>query len=215
MTCVCGLVTQQSVWIAADSAGSDSYSIAISSSHKVFRHCALIFGVAGSLRHMQLLHHFLELPEHFETYSAEAYIVGPVIDAIRLCFGRGELDAKVDAKDHIGCAILIGYQGALYRVNEDYGVLTITRGYDAIGSGDDVAKGALYATPRLPPQERLHCALDAAVEHTPFVRPPYVVEFLSPEHTTQFSQRAHQAHDKIRSYGTGHTLFHRLAGQFS
>ena len=175
MTCICAVVdTDQSITFGADSAGSSEYAIMITGSPKIFQKKNLLFGVAGSWRHMQLLHHALVIPEQSYMCTDEAYITLHVTDAIRACFSE-----RSNTQETSSCAILIGYNGVLYRLNEDYGAL-ISYSYDCIGSGDDVAKGALFATQAYSPVERITTALKAATEHTAFVRQPYVFERLAP-----------------------------------
>jgi ATP-dependent protease HslVU (ClpYQ) peptidase subunit len=184
MSCICGIIRNNEIWIAGDSAGSDQYSIALSGSKKVFRKEVLygseqeniveemIFGVAGSWRQLQILHHALQLPLHSFEKNDETYLVLDVIAAIKNCIGVGG--------ESIG--LLIGYRQKLYRINSDFGVFPLLLGYDAIGSGDDIAKGALYALTYnryLNGRECLKIALNASVEHTPFVRQPYVYECLT------------------------------------
>jgi ATP-dependent protease HslVU (ClpYQ) peptidase subunit len=165
----------------ADSAGSAEYAIMTTRSRKIFKKRNLLFGVAGSWRHMQIIHHTFSPPEHPAACSDEAYITVHVLDALKQTLQeRGVHDLSE-------CSILLGYRQQLYRVNHDYGVL-ISHSYDAIGSGDDVAKGALFATQHLPPVDRVTIALHAATEHTAFVRPPYVIEMLASTDEPQEAQ---------------------------
>jgi len=180
MTCICAIIdTDKSILFGADSAGSSEYSIMITASVKIFQKDNLLFGVAGSWRQMQLLHHALVIPKKSNACTDEAYITLHVTDAIRSCFQDRNSMTVTNTQENSACAILIGYNGVLYRLNEDYGAL-ISHTYDCIGSGDDVAKGALFATKEYSPIERITIALKAATEHTAFVRPPYVFERLAP-----------------------------------
>lgn len=178
MTCVVGIVhSDKSITFAADSAGASEYAIMTTSSKKIFKKKDLIFGVAGSWRQLQLLHYALEIPERTQEYSDEAYITLTLVDAIRTCFQERSSSLLSNNQEKIECSILIGYRGSLYRLNEDFGML-ISHTYDVIGSGDDVAKGALYATNHFEPSERAIIALKAAAEHTAFVRQPFLIETL-------------------------------------
>jgi len=144
MTCICAVVHENmSITFGADSAGSSEYAIMSSESKKIFRRDDLLFGIAGSWRKIQLLHYALRIPEREETISDEAYIVLSLVDAIKSCFATCMVSPEQDQS-----AILIGYRGRIYRVNHDYGLL-ISKEYDAIGAGDDVAKGVLYTTKNL------------------------------------------------------------------
>lgn len=182
MTCICAVVhsDRKTITFGADSAGSSDYAIMTNSSKKIFKKNNLLFGVAGSWRHMQLLHHSLIVPDRLLSISDEEYIALHVIDAIRSCFQEKGAAKYESNQEFSSCAILLGYNGVLYRLNQDYGAI-ITTSYDAIGSGDDVAKGALFATKHLSPIERISIALHSATEHTAFVRGPYVFETLAPD----------------------------------
>lgn len=183
MTCICAVVQQGTIVFGSDSAGSAEYAIMTTHSRKIFKLQNMLFGVAGSWRHMQIIHYAFTPPEHPATHSDEAYMSVPFLDALKACFQERNL------ADLSECSILIGYHQQLYRINRDYGVL-ISHTYDAIGSGDDVAKGALFATQHLPPVDRVSIALHAAAEHTAFVRSPYVLEFLAPDDEPHLEQAA-------------------------
>ncbi len=182
MTCICAVVHQDGMTISfgADSAGSNEYAITVNQSRKIFKKNNLLFGVAGSWRQMQLLHYSLSIPERPIRITDEEYIALYVVDAIRSCFQEKNTAKYENNQEFSSCAILIGYRGSIYRLNEDYGALISTT-YDAIGSGDDVAKGALYTTGHLHPLDRITVALRSAAEHTAFVRGPFVFETLTPE----------------------------------
>jgi len=181
MTCICGIVdVHGQIWIGGDSAGSDQYTVLTSTLSKVFRKEQMLLGIAGSWRQMQLVHYALELPEHPRRMSDEAYLTTLFIDAIRECFTSAGSTSKFNEQESTSSAFLIGYHQKLYRIHSDYGITTSDCQYDAVGSGDDIARGALFATPHLSPQDRLRMALKAAVEHTPYVRPPFTIEMLSP-----------------------------------
>jgi ATP-dependent protease HslVU (ClpYQ) peptidase subunit len=60
---------------------------------------------------------------------------------------------------------LIGVGGVLMFVDSKQGVTVWEHGYGAIGSGGDVALGALAATPGLPPVRRLKLAVEVAGRH--------------------------------------------------
>lgn len=191
MTCICAVVhsDKRTMTFGADSAGSNDYAIMTNHSRKIFKKNNLLFGVAGSWRQMQLLRYALVIPERKQFISDEEYIVLYIIDAIRSCLQERNTAKYENSQEFSSCGILIGYNGVLYRLNQDYGAL-ISTAYDAIGSGDDVAKGALYATDHLSPIERISVALRSATEHTAFVRGPFIFESLTPYDEPQFVRMA-------------------------
>jgi ATP-dependent protease HslVU (ClpYQ) peptidase subunit len=74
--------------------------------------------------------------------------------------------------------LLVGFQGRLFILAGSYGVVEAGHAYNAIGSGDELALGALYATRDLPPERRLRLALRAAARHDVYVSAPFQIERL-------------------------------------
>jgi hypothetical protein len=72
--------------------------------------------------------------------------------------------------------LLVGCCGRLFTVGSDCQVTEALDGYDAIGTGDDAALGALYATAGEDPVERVCKALRAEERLTGQVRPPWHVQ---------------------------------------
>ena len=80
--------------------------------------------------------------------------------------------------------LLVGYAGKLFIVEDDYQVSEVGDGYAAIGSGDNVAKGALYLAKVISKNletdkaEDVELALKAAEHHNATVRRPFVIKKL-------------------------------------
>lgn len=181
MTCIAGLVHGTDVWIGGDSAGSNAAFIMTRKDPKVFRVGDMLMGCCGSFRMAQLLRCTFEPPAHPDDMAVERYLVGPFIDAVRRLFKDGGA-ATSDKEAERGTFFLLAYRGGLYRIEHDYHVGQAADGYDAIGSGADVALGALHALAatgaRLGSQERIRVALEASERSSPSVRGPFVVERL-------------------------------------
>lgn len=75
-----------------------------------------------------------------------------------------------------GGTFLVGVKGRLYAVYDDYQVATAADGFAAVGSGEQVALGALFATDGagLSPRRRVMSALAAAERFSAGVRGPFV-----------------------------------------
>lgn len=191
MTCVVGLVSPDGcVSIGADSAGTaDTGMQTIRVDRKVFRlgpsdhdeqdipH--LILGGTTSFRMLQLLQYALEVPPYTNKTSIEKYLVTDFVDAVRACFKKGGYDKRAGGEEQ-GGEFLVGWQGKLYHLFEDYQVSEAATGYDAVGDGESIALGVLFATQNLemPSEERLLLALRAAAYHCQSVRPPFLIENL-------------------------------------
>jgi ATP-dependent protease HslVU (ClpYQ) peptidase subunit len=91
-----------------------------------------------------------------------------------------EHDEYANVGDHgrkyVPSEALIAANGCVYEVGPDLCVVRSRYGYLAVGSGAQVAMGALAALPvDMPAQERALAALRAANRHSSYVRPPYHV----------------------------------------
>lgn len=185
MTCIVGLVDRQRVYLGADSAATNNPGQqTIRVDQKIFRAGDFLFGCTSSYRMIQLLRYQLILPP----YTSDAcdsdeedqlfrYLATDFIDAVRTCLKDGGYAKKEEERESGGNFLLACY-GQLFCVENDYQVEEVVIGYNAIGSADDVALGALYATHQLelPPERRVRMALEAAAYHYADVRPPFVIE---------------------------------------
>jgi ATP-dependent protease HslVU (ClpYQ) peptidase subunit len=173
MTAIVGLVHDGCVYIGGDSAGVDGYSLTVRADSKVFRNGLFLFGFTTSFRMGQLIRYALEPPspegdlEHFMAVS--------FIDAVRSCLKEGGWARKENDREE-GGTFLVGVAGRLFAVHEDYQVAEAADGYAAVGSGEQVALGALYATAgtEMDPGERVLVALRAAERFNAGVRGPFV-----------------------------------------
>jgi ATP-dependent protease HslVU (ClpYQ) peptidase subunit len=183
MTCIAELVKGGNVYIAGDSAGSNNWhQLTLRLDRKVFRRDDLnmIFGCCGSYRMTQLLHYVFAPPlPASEEEDLEHYMATTFIDAVRSCFTEGGFAKKKEEREK-GGSFLVGLRGRLFQIESDYQVGVSLDGYAAIGSGDDIALGALFATRYLdmPSEQRLTLALEAAQHHIISVRAPFLIECL-------------------------------------
>lgn len=182
MTCIAGIVEGGAVYIGGDSAATNSSSQqTIRADRKVFLVGECLFGCSSSFRMMQLLQHSLELPEIEQDMDIEKYMATVFIDAVRECLKKGGYAKKEEERER-GGKFLVGFRGKLFCIDFDYQVAEALIGYDAVGTGDDIALGALFATKDrgMPPEERLDLALRAAEYHNSDVRAPFVIAHIEP-----------------------------------
>ncbi len=175
MTCIVGLEARGTVYIGGDSAATSDGHIGLRADPKVFRLGNLLVGCSGSFRMAQLIRFEAKLPAHKKGDTNHAYIVRRVIAAIRKCFSAGGF------KDECGGNLIVGYQGRLYEIGCDFDVAPTSEYYCAIGSGEPIALGAMYASADLGwlPEARIRTALEAAERYNTGVRGPFYVEMLS------------------------------------
>lgn len=178
MTCIAGFVEDGAVWIGGDSAGVGGYSLTVRSDTKVFRNGPMLFGFTSSFRMGQLLRYALTIPDHDPRVDVEKYMATTFVDAVRECLkSHGFASKRNDAEE--GGTFLVAYKGQLFCIFDDYQVARSADGFDAVGCGHDIAKGALFATPHLSGRERVTLALQAAERFSGGVRGPFYVESLS------------------------------------
>lgn len=145
MTCIVGVVREGRAWIGGDSAGVNGHlSLMIRADTKVFTTGPFVMGFVGSFRMGQLLRYKLDIPKHPHWLADHEYMATLFIDAVRSCLKDGGYAEKHDDAEW-GGTFLVGYRGHIYRVESDYQVGETTDGFDAIGCGGDIARGAVFA----------------------------------------------------------------------
>lgn len=176
MTCIVGLVGPDgSVYLGGDSAAVDTegFGLTVRAEPKVFRNGPYVIGFTDSFRSGQLLRHSFEPPVPPAGCDIQAFLVTTFVDSLRTCLQAGGIAAKT-ADVESGASFLVGIQGRLFTVAEDYSVGEAADGWDAIGCGGGMALGALYASRVfLAPKQRLRVALEAAERGSGGVRRPF------------------------------------------
>jgi ATP-dependent protease HslVU (ClpYQ) peptidase subunit len=173
MTAIVGLTHNGGVYIGGDSAGVSGLSLMVRADTKVFHNGPYLFGFTTSFRMGQLIHHAFVPPKPKGTL--ERFMPTTFVDALRGCLKEGGW-ARKDSEREEGGTFLVGVRGRLFMVHEDYQVGQAADGYAAVGSGDQIALGALYATAEtgLSPRKRITLALRAAERFNASVRGPFI-----------------------------------------
>ena len=121
------------------------------------------------------LRYSLEPPRRHPDDDIHQYMVVDFIDAVRECLKAGGYASK-EKETEQGGTFLVGYSGHLFTVDSDYQVGIPEDGFAAVGSGQDIALGALFATQgQDDPRERVLTALRAAERFNAGVRGPFHV----------------------------------------
>ncbi|GIF63051.1 hypothetical protein Ais01nite_10860 [Asanoa ishikariensis] len=173
MTAIVGLVESDSVYIGGDSAGVSGMSLTVRADAKVFRKKRYLFGFTTSFRMGQLIRYSLTLPK--PTGDLDAFMSTTFIDALRDCLKTGGWAAKENEREE-GGTFLVAVRGSLFAIHDDYQVAKAADGFAAVGSGEQIALGALYATADagLSPRRRVMSALAAAERYSAGVRGPFI-----------------------------------------
>lgn len=174
MTCIIGLVEGKDVYMGGDSAGVTvkSLSLAVRADEKVFKKGDFLIGFTSSFRMGQLLRYNLKVPEKPKDMNPFEFMVTMFVEAVRKCLKAGGY-AKKDKEEESGGTFLVGYSGKLFRVDSDYQVGENVLPFDAVGCGEQVANGAMFASSHLPPRKRILQALLSAERFSGGVRRPF------------------------------------------
>lgn len=185
MTCIVGFVEGNSVWIGGDSAGVAGLDLTVRADQKVFRNGPMLFGFTSSFRMGQVLRYALSIPDHDPRVDVERYMVTSFIDSVRSVLKDKGFATKQNEQES-GGHFLVGYRGRLFKVESDYQVGIPVDGFDACGCGDQVARGALFATAEtLHGADRVEMALRAAERHSAGVRGPFSIQSIDGNDSTQ------------------------------
>lgn len=172
MTVIVGLVHKNRVHLGGDSAGVAGLSITVRRDLKVFRTGPYVMGFTTSFRMGQLLRYAFEVPH--PSGDLDRFMVTKFVDALRSCLKDGGWARKDSEQEQAG-TFLVGIAGRLYTIHSDYQVGEPSDQYAAVGCGDEIALGALYATAALDlkPRQRITAALQAAAHHSAGVVGPF------------------------------------------
>jgi ATP-dependent protease HslVU (ClpYQ) peptidase subunit len=178
MTCIVGLVDSDGkVYIGADSLTTNDYGIAqINMYPKLAFNGDFLIGCTGSARIAEIIHHVFDPPAYsIETDNIDKYMVKAFVPAMQECIDKA--NAKEEHKE-TGSGFLIGFQGRLFCIKSKYAVEEPSCGYEAVGSGGEVALGVLYATREVgyTPDFKIRLALEASAVHNAYVRAPFIIE---------------------------------------
>ena len=181
MTCIVAVKHKDKVVLGGDSALvdlSNGNKVKLNTP-KVFQCFSYIIGYAGSARMGQLLQNYFmpsDPPENSNELTL--HMVTTFVDELRaLAEEKGlRLDASNEEANDFA-QIIVGVNGRIFVIEEDWQASEWAYDYAAIGSGSSAALGSLYTTSKLgvDPEIRVRYALMAATEHTLTVSEPYHV----------------------------------------
>lgn len=195
MTAIVAIEHDGKVWMGADSAGliGDSWDLRRRREDdpkiSVFPNHGLIIGCAGSRRWCSAIADYFTPPDELtdEGATARGYLAVLVTALRQLASEQGILmDGTVQ---QVNGVMLVGYRGTLWELDGDFALARPLNNYAAIGCGDQVALGAIYAYLQrherdlqampdiVPPMINsiIHHSLTAAEHFSAGVRGPFVV----------------------------------------
>ena len=175
MSCIIGLAHKDKVYIGADSASVEGWINRKTNLQKVFKRGPFLVGYTASFRLGQVLEYHLTVPTQNKNESDMTYMVTKVIDSLRDLLKEKGI-SKISSNVEEGGRFLVGYRGNLYSIANDYQVGHMSDGFDAIGSGNEIALGALKALTDLPPIKRIKKALEISAYFNMGVTKPFYVK---------------------------------------
>jgi len=178
MTCIVGYQHKGKVWIGGDSAGVAGLSITVRADRKVFKNKQFIMGFTTSFRMGQLLQYRFKPPAINSKENLETYMCTKFIDGVRKCFDTYKFG--YDEKGAHGGTFLVAVKKRLFTIHGDYQVGWSEVPYNAVGCGDDLALGAMYALEETDPdcvthkpEDKIRIALGAAAAASGGVCEPF------------------------------------------
>lgn len=175
MTAIVGIAEKGRVWMGSDSAGVAELEMTVYRAPKAFRTGPYVMGYTDSFRMGQVLQHvFRPPPPPRKPEQLERFLVSRWVDALRAQLKHAGYATRRDEQES-GGVFLLGVHGRLFFVDSDYQVGEPSDGYDAVGCGRELARGALFATQGQDPETRISIALRAAQHFSAGVRGPFHV----------------------------------------
>ena len=182
MTCIVGLVHEGSVFIGGDSAGvNERLDVFVRADEKVFTKGSMVLGFSGSFRMGQLLRYSFNPPDQTIGEDDFAYLCGPWVGSLSECMKVNGCATIKDNEIGFNGDFLLGFNGALYRIHEDFQVAKRTEPYNSCGCASDYAIGAMsmLIDTDLEPEEKIIMALEVAERFSAGVKGPFVIKQLS------------------------------------
>jgi ATP-dependent protease HslVU (ClpYQ) peptidase subunit len=177
MTCVIGYKTDAGIWLGADSAGSNEYGQQqLRADTKVFRRGPMTFAFCGSFRMGQLLRFGLDRIEQPAGMHDFEFMCTRFIDDVRATLRHGGF-THIKDNEESGGYFIVAYRDQLYYIEADFQVGVTMSPFMCMGSGEDLATGAMTILDSLEwaPPKAIRRALQVAADNNSFVAPPFVV----------------------------------------
>jgi len=145
LTCIIGLKQGDKTYIGGDSLVTWGYIVAEETCSKVFRVGNFLIGGSGDARYLQAIRYGLSVREQHSDETDAAYMITVFTVALRDCLRTHAL-LKTDSGVESGNgSFVVAYHGELYIVSHDFACCQYNLPFIAVGSGQEVALGAMAA----------------------------------------------------------------------
>lgn len=183
MTCIVGIAYDGEVYIGSDSLGGSKSQKNTYKRPKVFINGDFIIGYTTSFRMGQILEFEWIPPKRTPgvlKISDYQFMVKSVVPSIKKCFKEHGFGSIKEGEQDIAGDFLIGYNGSIYHLHEDFSVLESTDDFNSVGSGFHIALGSLASTTDWKrPEERITKAIQVAEKYKPTVQGPIHIKVLN------------------------------------
>ena len=174
MTCIVGMISNDKIYMGADSCTTVGALTFTKSEPKIFEKRGYLFGTAGSTRVSQVVHYLFNPPEGNPTH---VFMLEKLVSALKKCLKDN--DIVINEKEN-QFQMLVGVYGKLFLINDGFDVFQPSCGYIAAGNGRSVALGALHAVINnnlcSDPEKILQYALTASAELNDGVSAPFDIK---------------------------------------
>ena len=179
MTCIVAIAQNGTVYMGSDHAASDDKSGWVMSRKepKVFKVGQYGIAFTDSFRMGQILQYNWTPPKYTPTKTnsgLDKFMRTKFVDSVKIAFKEHGFGDIGGTDEDTGGIFIVGLEGRIFVVDEDFHVGENVVNYMAEGSGGMFALGALHATKNQKnPKMRLKLALEAASEFSMSVAPPF------------------------------------------
>jgi len=197
MTCIVALeIPGVGVVMGGDRAAGSGARMFDTSTPKIVSNGELMMGFTSSYRMGQLLQYALVPPMESLGWDVDRWVTVDFMGALMSAFTAARWDEVALGNVAKGGNFLLAVRGRCYEVQENYAWNRFASGEYSVGSGEDIAHGALSAlrpVAAMQPgrflsveqrniavregESRVRHALEIAVAHVGSVRPPFDLEF--------------------------------------
>lgn len=179
MTCIVAIAQNGTVYMGSDHAASDDKTgwILSRKEPKVFKVGQYGVAFTDSFRMGQILQYNWTPPKYTPTKTnsgLDKFMRTKFIDSVKQAFKDNGYGTIGGSEEDSGGIFIIGVEGRIFTIDEDFHVGENIVNYMAEGSGAFFALGALHATKNQKnPKMRLKAALEASAEFSMSVSPPF------------------------------------------
>lgn len=176
MTCIVACKGESSIVIAGDSAGVAGLNVTIRKDPKVFENGDFCIGFTSSFRMGQILMD-TKLPSNTTGIDDFKFMRTHFVAAIKKAFVKHGFGKEHGDEGHEGGTFIVVFNNTIFEINDDFQVGIPEDRFTSVGSGEEIAKGAMYAALEIYGEQNpaivCEIALKAATRFNAGVRPPF------------------------------------------